>query len=112
GWRLGYTVGPADILSGMNKLQSHSTSNATSFAQFGAIEALKNTATEVETMRKAFEERRNYLVGALNELPNVTCNMPDGAFYAFPDFSAYHGKSFNGNPIKDSMGLAQYILTE
>jgi aspartate aminotransferase len=112
GWRLGYTAGPADIISAMGKLQSHSTSNATSFAQFGAIEALKNTTDEVEKMRVAFDERRRYLVGALNELPAVKCNMPDGAFYAFPDFSAYHDKSFNGTPIKDSMGLAQYILTE
>lgn len=112
GWRLGYTAGPADILSAMNKLQSHSTSNATTFAQWGGIEALKNTADDVEKMRQAFDERRQYLVGALNALPNVTCNMPDGAFYVFPDFSAWHDKSYNGEPIKDSMGLAKYILTE
>jgi len=112
GWRLGYTAGPADILSGMNKLQSHSTSNATTFAQWGAIEALKNTATEVETMRKAFDERRQFLVNALNALPGIKCPLPDGAFYAFPDFSSYFGKSFNGEVIKDSMALAQYILIE
>lgn len=112
GWRLGYTAGPADILSAMNKLQSHSTSNATSFAQFGGVVALRETAEDVEKMRKAFDERRRYLVGALNQLPDVKCNMPDGAFYAFPDFSAYHGKTFNGETIKDSMELAKYILTE
>lgn len=112
GWRLGYTAGPQEVISAMGKLQSHSTSNATSFAQFGAIEALNNTAEAVEKMRTAFDERRQYLVGALNALPGVKCNMPSGAFYAFPDFSAYHDKSFNGNPINDSMGLAQYILTE
>lgn len=112
GWRLGYAAGPADIMAGMNKLQSHSTSNATSFAQFGAIEALKNTADDVEKMRKAFDERRQWLVGALNGLPDIKCPMPDGAFYAFPDFSAYFGKSFNGKKIEGSMDLAQYILTE
>lgn len=112
GWRLGYTAGPADLLAGMSKLQSHSTSNATSFAQFGGIEALKNTDAEVETMRKAFDERRQYLVNALNAIPGIKCPTPDGAFYAFPDFSAYHGKSFNGTAINDSMALAQYILTE
>lgn len=112
GWRLGYTAGPADILSAMNKLQSHSTSNATTFAQWGAIEALKNTAAEVEAMRVAFDERRRFLVESLNALPDVKCLLPDGAFYAFPDFSAWHGKSFNGKPIENSMGLAEYILTE
>lgn len=112
GWRLGYAAGPADIMAGMNKLQSHSTSNATSFAQFGAIEALKNTADDVEKMRKAFDERRQWLVEALNGLPDIKCPMPDGAFYAFPDFSAYFGKSFNGKKIEGSMDLAQYILTE
>lgn len=112
GWRLGYTAGPADIIAAMAKLQSHSTSNATSFAQFGAVEAIRNTAQEVEDMRKAFDERRRFLVSALNELPGVTCNLSQGAFYAFPDFSSYHEKSFNGAAVKDSMGLAQYLLTE
>ncbi len=112
GWRLGYTAGPADIISAMAKLQSHSTSNATSFAQFAAVEAIKNTASEVEEMRKAFEERRRTLVEALNQLPGIKCNMPDGAFYAFPDFSAYHGKSFNGKVLENSMALAEYILLE
>lgn len=112
GWRLGYTAGPTDLIAAMGKLQSHSTSNATSFVQFAAIEALKNTADEVERMRKAFDERRKFIVGALNQIPGIKCNMPDGAFYAFPDFSSYHGKSFNGKPLPDSMSLAQYILTE
>lgn len=112
GWRLGYTAGPADLIAAMGKLQSHSTSNATSFVQFAAVEALQNTAEEVEAMRKAFDERRQFIVGALNQIPGIKCNMPDGAFYAFPDFSSYHGKSFNGSPISDSMALAQYILTE
>ena len=112
GWRLGYTAGPQEIISAMGKLQSHSTSNATTFAQWGAIEALNNTADDVAAMRKAFDERRQHLVKALRNLPDVQCNMPDGAFYAFPDFSAYYGKSFNGTPLNDSMGFAQYILTE
>lgn len=112
GWRLGYTVGPTELIAAMAKLQSHSTSNATTFAQWGGVEALTNTADEVEEMRKAFEERRQTLVEALRALPGVTCNMPEGAFYAFPDFSAHFGKSFNGTPINGSMDLAQYILTE
>lgn len=112
GWRLGYTAGPQEIITAMNKLQSHSTSNATTFSQWGAVEALKNTAEDVESMRKSFEERRDFLVKALNQIPGVKCNVPDGAFYAFPDFSAYHGKSFNGKVIEGSMDLAQFLLTE
>jgi len=112
GWRLGYTAGPQDILSAMNTLQSHSTSNATTFSQWGGVEALRSTAEEVEKMRQAFDERRKFLVGALNEIPGVKCNMPKGAFYAFPDMSSYHGKSFNGKTISGSMDLAEYLLTE
>lgn len=112
GWRLGYTAGPQDIITAMNKLQSHSTSNATTFSQWGAVEALKNTASDVESMRKAFEERRDFLVSELNKIPGVKCNVPDGAFYAFPDFSAYHGKSFNGKVLEGSFDLAEYLLVE
>jgi aspartate aminotransferase len=112
GWRLGYTAGPQEILSAMNVLQSHSTSNATTFAQWGGVEAMRNTSEDVQKMRAAFDDRRKYLVGALNEIPGVQCNMPKGAFYAFPDMSAYHGKSFNGKKLEGSMDLAEYLLTE
>lgn len=113
GWRLGYTAGPADLMAAMNTLQSHSTSNATTFAQWGAIEALKNTAADVEKMVKAFDERRRFLVDRLNSIPGVTCNTPGGAFYAFPDMSAFHGKTTpSGKTIGGSLDLAEYVLTE
>jgi aspartate aminotransferase len=117
GWRLGYTAGPQEFISAMNILQSHSTSNATTFAQWGGVEAIRNTAQDVEKMRAAFDERRRYIVGALNELPGVHCNIPKGAFYAFPDMSAHYGKSFDGKSfdgrnITSSMELAEYLLTE
>lgn len=112
GWRLGYTAGPQNVLSAMNTLQSHSTSNATTFAQWGGVEAIRNTAEDVEKMRTAFDERRKYLVGALNEIPGAHCNMPKGAFYAFPDMSAHFGKSFVGTKITGSMELAEYLLME
>lgn len=112
GWRLGYTAGPQDILSAMNTLQSHSTSNATTFAQWGGVEALRSTKGEVETMRKAFDERRKFLVDALNKVSGVKCNLPKGAFYAFPDMSSYYGMSFNGKTISNSMELAEYLLME
>ncbi|MBX7243889.1 MAG: pyridoxal phosphate-dependent aminotransferase [Candidatus Sumerlaeaceae bacterium] len=112
GWRLGYCAGPQELITAVNTLQSHSTSNATTFAQWGALEALKGGTEELDKMRTAFEERRNYLVGRLRDLPGVKCNMPGGAFYAFPDFSAYHGKSANGKKIDGSMGLAEFMLED
>lgn len=113
GWRLGYAAGPANIIAAMNTLQSHSTSGATTFAQWGALEALKAPQDDVEKMRVAFDERRNYLVERLNKIPGVKCNMPGGAFYAFPDMSAYHGKTTpDGKVITGSMELTEYLLEE
>lgn len=113
GWRLGYAAGPANIIAAMNTLQSHSTSGATTFAQWGALEALKAPQDDVEKMRVAFDERRNYLVERLNKIPGVKCNMPGGAFYAFPDMSAYHGKTApDGKVITGSMELTEYLLEE
>jgi aspartate aminotransferase len=110
GWRLGYAAGRKEIISAMNTLQSHSTSNATTFAQWGAVEALTSPKDELEKMRKAFDERRKLMVERLNAIPAVTCTMPGGAFYAFPDFSAYFGKSANGKIIENSMQLAEHLL--
>jgi aspartate aminotransferase len=113
GWRLGYCAGPAAYISAMNTLQSHSTSNATTFAQFGAVEAIRNAAADAERMRKAFDERRQWLIPALNALPGTKCNTPRGAFYAFPDMSGNFGKvTPGGKTIQGSMDLAEYILVE
>jgi aspartate aminotransferase len=113
GWRLGYVAGPQAYITAMNTLQSHSTSNATTFAQYGAVEAIKHAAAEAEKMRVAFDERRKYLVAALNSLPGTTCITPKGAFYAFPDMSGNFGKSTpNGTRIQGSMDLAAYILED
>lgn len=113
GWRLGYIAGPAELMAAINRLQSHSTSNATTFAQWGAVEALKSGEPDIERMLKAFDERRRFLVDRLNSIEGVRCNTPKGAFYAFPDMSAFHGRTTpSGKVIGGSLDLAEYILTE
>jgi aspartate aminotransferase len=110
GWRIGYTAGPDEIIAAMDNIQSQSTSNPTSIAQKAAIEALMGPQKDVEKMVKAFAERRRYIVDRLNKIPGVTCFNPPGAFYVFPNFSSYYGKSYNGKSIGNSTGLADYFL--
>lgn len=89
GWRLGYVHAPDDVLGGMKRLQSHSTTCANSFAQMGALAALRQRErgqAAVEKMVRSFRERRNYLVEALNDVPGMDCVEPHGAFYAFPSY--------------------------
>lgn len=113
GWRLGYTAGPASIIGPMAVLQSHSTSNATTFAQWGAVEAIHSANADAERMRLAFAERQAFIVKRLNAIDGVTCNTPQGAFYAFPDMSAFHGRATpDGKTIGGSMDLAEYVLTQ
>jgi aspartate/methionine/tyrosine aminotransferase len=96
GWRLGYAAGPKDVIAAMNKVQSHSTSNASSISQMAAIEALRGPQDEVARMVVEFEKRRNFLVGAMMRLPGVKLVKPQGAFYVFPNCSAYYGKAAGG----------------
>jgi aspartate aminotransferase len=93
----------------MTKLQSHSTSNPTSFAQWAAIEAASGDQASVTTMLAEYERRRNWLVPALNDLPGVTCRMPEGAFYAFPNVK----KVLEASPsVKTDGALADILLNE
>jgi aspartate aminotransferase len=84
GWRIGYALGSTEWIKAMTCVQSHSTSNPTSISQEAAIEALTGSQDSVAEMLKAYGERRDWLIPALNSLPGVTCEKPDGAFYAFP----------------------------
>lgn len=84
GWRIGYALGPREWIKAMTCVQSHSTSNPTSISQQAAIEALTGRQDSVAQMLQAYSERRDWLIPALNDLPGVTCAMPEGAFYAFP----------------------------
>lgn len=110
GWRIGYTAGPEEIIAAMSNIQSQSTSNPTSIAQKASVEALVGPQDEVNKMVTAFEERRNYTVDRLNKIPGVSCFRPIGAFYVFPNFSSYYGKSYQGKKISNSTELADYFL--
>jgi len=110
GWRIGYACGPKELISAMTKMQSQSTSNATSVAQKASVEALNGPQDVVSDMIKQFEKRRTYIVSRLNSMPGVTCFNSTGAFYVFPNFSSLYGKSFEGKSINNSSDFAAYLL--
>ena len=110
GWRIGYAAGPRDIINAMSKIQGQATSCANSIGQKAGIEALKGDQYCVEEMKAAFKKRRDLIVKLLNALPGVSCAMPGGAFYAFPDFSAYLDKHGSGKLLKDTFDISNYIL--
>lgn len=112
GWRIGYLAGPKDIVDAANKIQSHSTSNANSISQYAALQALSGPSFEINRMVAEFQKRRNYVLQRLNSIPGVSCPQPQGAFYVFPNISAYFGKEYNGSYIRNSYGLAYYLLRE
>jgi len=98
GWRLGYLLGPRELVDAAATIQGHATSNATSFAMVGALAALEHAEPEVEAMIAEYEERRNVVVPRLNSLPGFRCLPPAGAFYAFPDVSACFRTDDSGEP--------------
>ncbi len=108
GWRVGYALGSPKLLGNMLKLQSHSTSNPTSFAQKAAVEALRGPQDSVRTMLAEYQRRRDRIVAGLRETPKVRCNMPEGAFYAYPNVGAYLKK----NGVADATALAGKLLDE
>jgi aspartate aminotransferase len=93
GWRLGYTLGPAAVVGAVQKLQSQSTSNPTSIVQKAAVAALNDSQQSVQEMRAEYIKLRDHIVGGLRAIPGVQCTMPEGAFYAYPNVSAFFGKS-------------------
>ncbi len=112
GWRLGFTAGPKDITKAMTNIQSQSTSNTTSFVQKAAVEALTGPQDFLPVMMAEFDKRRKYMVERLNAMEGVSCQMPVGAFYAFPNVSAYFGKKNNNTVINDSLELSTYLLED
>lgn len=110
GWRIGYAAGPRKIIKAMSKIQGQATSCANSIGQKAGIEALAGDQSCVEYMKAAFRERRDFIVKLMNDLPGVTCAVPGGAFYVFPDFSPYLGKVVNGQKLKDTFDISEYIL--
>ncbi|MDW7709815.1 MAG: pyridoxal phosphate-dependent aminotransferase [Deferrisomatales bacterium] len=112
GWRIGYAAGPAALIGAMEKLQSQSTSNPTSFAQKAAAVALTGPQECVAEMVAEFARRRDFLVEGLNALPGIRCPLPQGAFYAFPNVSGLYGSRFQGEELRDSFDLARFLLDE
>ncbi|MDH7516418.1 MAG: pyridoxal phosphate-dependent aminotransferase [Bacteroidota bacterium] len=112
GWRIGWAAGPREVVSAMAKVQSHATSNPSSISQRAALEAYRGPQDEIAKMVAEFRKRRDYVVHALREIPGVSCIMPTGAFYAFPNVSSYYDKDYQGKPLGDSTGLAYYLLCE
>lgn len=112
GWRIGYAAGRAEIIKAMTNIQSQSTSNPTSISQKAAVEALRGPQDFIAGMRAEFDSRRKYLVGELNSIPGMSCPMPTGAFYAFPNTAKLYGKRFGDRKIASSGDLALYLLEE
>ncbi len=112
GWRIGWIAAPQWIASACNKLQGQYTSGPNSVAQKAAEAAYTGDQSCIETMRIAFERRKNLMVQLAKEIPGLKVNNPQGAFYLFPDCSAYIGKYFNGKKIENSADLAMFLLEE
>ena len=112
GWRLGYAAGPKPIIKAMTDIQSQVTSNPTSIAQWAAIEALTGPQDEIAKMVGEFDRRRRFIVDALNAIPGVTCVMPKGAFYVFPNVSGLFGKRGKGGTLKGSADVCAFLLDD
>jgi aspartate aminotransferase len=112
GWRIGYALGPGDVIAAAGKIQSQSTSNPTSIAQAAALEAIRGPQDEVTMMVREFEKRRNVIVDQLNAIPGIHCLKPEGAFYVFPNIAGLLGKSGNGKKISSPCDVADYLLDE
>jgi len=108
GWRLGYAMSPAAVTSAMAKLQSQSTSNPTSIVQKAAVAAIKGPQECVEEMRREYIELRNHVVHGLRAIPGVSCTLPEGAFYAYPNISAFLGRG----GLKSASDVAGRLLRE
>jgi len=110
GWRIGYLAAPEPIAQAVKKYQGHTTSNPASISQKAALAAMQGPKDFIRDMLQAFLSRRNYVYQRLTAIPRVQCLLPEGAFYAFPDVSAYYGAEKDGRRISDSTSLCQYLL--
>ncbi len=110
GWRVGWMIGPSDLIKAATNLQSHSTSNVANVSQRAALAAVAGDLDCVVEMRTAFERRAKLIHGLLNDIPGVTCMVPQGAFYAFPSFEGVLGREIEGTTPVDTLQLAEVIL--
>ncbi len=112
GWRLGYIGAPVEIANACNKIQGQFTSGTNSIAQKAAVAAVKADVSVLTDMVAAFKNRRDLCLRLLNEIPGMKCSIPDGAFYLFPDISAYFGKKCGNTVIRTANDLSMYLLDE
>jgi aspartate/methionine/tyrosine aminotransferase len=112
GWRVGWMIGPSDVMKASINFQSHATSNVNNVAQAAALAAVAGDLSAVSMMREAFERRGRTMHRLLNDIPGITCLEPEGAFYCYPNVTGLIGKTFNGKTANNSMELADIILSE
>lgn len=112
GWRIGYIGAPEFIAKACTKMQGQVTSGANTIAQRATIAAVEADPSVLKHMVQAFQQRRDLVVGLIKEIPGMKINVPDGAFYVFPDVSAFFGKILRGTPINNADDFAMYLLAE
>ena len=112
GWRIGYAAGNKKVLAAMNNLAGQSTSNPTSIAQKASVEAFSGPQDKVDEMVVEFKKRRDFICKELNNIDGISCLVPDGAFYVFPDISYYFGKEYKNGKIENSVDFADFLLNE
>ncbi|MSW28411.1 MAG: aminotransferase class I/II-fold pyridoxal phosphate-dependent enzyme, partial [Actinobacteria bacterium] len=112
GWRVGWMIGPADVIDAATNLQSQSTSNISNVAQRAALAAVSGSLEAVHEMRVAFERRGRRMQSMLSEIPGVRCIEPEGAFYCFPSFEGVLGRTLAGREILTTLDLAEVLLDE
>jgi aspartate aminotransferase len=112
GWRVGWMIGPKDVIKAATNLQSHATSNVNNIAQAAALVAVAGDLTAVEEMKTAFDRRRKLIVAELNKVNGFNCPMPEGAFYAYPSVKDVIGRTIKGKQVNSSADLAAIILDE
>jgi aspartate/methionine/tyrosine aminotransferase len=112
GWRVGWIIGPLDVIAAATALQSHATSNVSNTAQAAALAAVTGDLEAVRTMRAAFDRRRTTMSKLLNDIPGVSCHEPLGAFYCFPSFETRLREPINGRSVRSTVELAEVVLEE
>lgn len=110
GWRLGYVASTKEVIDGIKKIQSQTTSATSAISQKAGVAALAGPQHDLEVMVAEFDKRRKYMLQRLAEMPGVTCTTPKGAFYLLPDFSYYFGKKYQGKEIKNAIDFANTLL--
>lgn len=112
GWRIGFAAGDKGVIKAMGDMQGQSTSNPTSISQWAAVSAYTSPQDLIVQRTAEFEKRKTYIVDRLNAIPGIKCVSPSGAFYAFPNVSAFYGKSHNGKTVNSSLDFTDFLLEE